>query len=81
MFDSLSEMDWCASSSRCTTGDVKQKGSNSTGARVVALSALSAFLAPLVFVSVILLRRLDRRGRVQFRRLNKRMQHEISRWT
>jgi hypothetical protein len=48
---------------------------------MVVLSALSAFAAPLVFVSVILLRKIDRRGRVQARRLNKRLQNEISRWT
>jgi hypothetical protein len=60
---------------------VKQKGGNSSGLRVVFLSALSAFAAPLVFVSVIVLRRVDRRSRVHFRRLNKRFQNEISRWT
>ena len=48
---------------------------------MVFLSALSAFAAPLVFVSVILLRKVNRRGRVHYRRLNKRFQNEISRWT
>jgi hypothetical protein len=48
---------------------------------VVVLSALSAFAAPLVFVGVIVLRKIDRRGRVQFRRLSKRLQHELARWT
>jgi hypothetical protein len=74
-------MDWCARLSRCTTGGVKQKAANSIGGRVVVLSALSAFAAPLVFVSVIVLRKIDRRGRVQFRRLNKRLQNELARWT
>jgi hypothetical protein len=60
---------------------VKQKGGSSSGLRLVFLSALSAFAAPLVFVSVIVLRKADRRGRVHFRRLNKRFQHEIARWT
>ncbi len=60
---------------------MKQKGGSSVGVRVVVLSALSAFLAPLVFVSVIVLRKVDRRGRVHVRRLNKRLQHEIARWT
>ncbi|HEX4126720.1 MAG TPA: hypothetical protein VHX67_03990 [Acidimicrobiales bacterium] len=60
---------------------MKQKAGNSNGTRIVALSALSAFAAPLVFVSVIVLRKMDRRGRVHFRRLNKRFQHELSRWT
>jgi hypothetical protein len=60
---------------------VKRKGTNSIGARVVILSALSAFAAPLVFVSVIVLRKMDRRSRVHLRRLNKRWQHELARWT
>jgi len=60
---------------------VKQKGGHLSGLRVVFLSALSAFAAPLVFVSVILLRKVDRRGRVHFRRLHKRFQHEVARWT
>jgi hypothetical protein len=60
---------------------VKQKGANSIGGRVVVLSALSAFAAPLVFVSVIVLRKMDRRGRVHVRRLNKRLQNELARWT
>jgi hypothetical protein len=60
---------------------VKQKAGNSSGMRIVALSALSAFAAPLVFVSVIVLRKMDRRSRVHFRRLNKRFQNELSRWT
>jgi hypothetical protein len=60
---------------------VKAKGANSTSARIVALSALSAFAAPLVFVGVILLRKVDRRSRVQVRKLNKRFQQELGRWT
>jgi hypothetical protein len=48
---------------------------------MVVLSALSAFVAPLVFVGVIVLRKVDRRSRVQLRRVNKRLQHEIARWT
>jgi hypothetical protein len=74
-------MDWCARISRCTTVGVKQKGANSIGPRLVVLSALSAFVAPLVFVGVIVLRKVDRRGRVQLRRVNKRLQHELARWT
>ena len=51
------------------------------GPRVVALSALSAFLAPLVFVGIIVLRKVDRRLTVQWRQWSKRFQHEIARWT
>lgn len=49
--------------------------------RVVALSALSAFFAPLVFVGIIVLRKVDRRLTVQWRQWSKRFQHEIARWT
>jgi hypothetical protein len=48
---------------------------------VALLSALSAFAAPLVFVSVIGLRKVNRKGKVHFRKLNKRFQHERARWT
>ena len=74
-------MDWCARIQRCTTSAVKARGGGSSGLRVVILSALSAFAAPLVFVSVILLRKVDRRSRVQIRRINKRLQHERARWS
>jgi hypothetical protein len=60
---------------------VKQKSSNSSAARVVALSAISGFMAPLVFVSVIVFRKVERRGRTHFRRWNRRLQHEIARWS
>ena len=49
--------------------------------RVVALSASSAFLAPLVFVALIGLRKAQRRLNVYTRSWNKRLQHEIARWT
>ncbi len=58
-----------------------QKTSLTSAVRVVILSALSAFAAPLVFVGVIGLRKASRRGKVEFRQLNKRFQHEIARWT
>jgi hypothetical protein len=47
----------------------------------VVLSALSAFIAPLVFVSIIVLRKAERRVSVQARVWNKRLQHEIARWS
>jgi hypothetical protein len=74
-------MDWCARLSRCTTSGVEKKGTKSNGLRVVALSAISAFAAPLVFVGVIVLRKVERRANSQFQFWNKRFQHEISRWT
>jgi hypothetical protein len=60
---------------------VKRIGGHSDHTRVVAISALSGFLAPLVFVGVIVLRKVNRRRRVHFRRLNKRFQHELARWS
>jgi hypothetical protein len=74
-------MDWCARLSRCTTRGVEKKGTKSNGLRVVALSAISAFAAPLVFVSLIVLRKAERQAKSRFGFWNKRFQHEISRWT
>lgn len=74
-------MDWCARVFRCTTNNVNRKANMTSSARVVALSAISAFAAPLVFVSVIVLRKAQRRVHSRFLFWNKRLQHEISRWT
>ena len=60
---------------------MKQKGGNANHPRVVAISAISGFLAPLVFVGLIVFRKVNRRSRIHFRRWNKRLQHEISRWS
>jgi hypothetical protein len=60
---------------------VKRTGGNSDPTRVIAISALSGFLAPLVFVGVIVLRKVNRRSRVHIRRWNKRFQHELARWS
>lgn len=49
--------------------------------RTVFLSALSALIAPAVFVSIIVLRKANRRVSAQARFWNKRLQHEIARWT
>ncbi len=48
---------------------------------MVILSALSAFMAPLVFVSVIVLRKVNLRTKVHFRQLHRRFQKELARWT
>ncbi len=47
----------------------------------MVLSALSALIAPLVFVGIIVLRKVDRRLSVHLRHWNKRLQHEIARWS
>jgi hypothetical protein len=59
---------------------VKRIGGNSDHPRAVAIGAISGLLAPLVFVGVIVLRKVHRRSRTHLRRWNKRLQHEISRW-
>ena len=58
-----------------------KSGSKSKGVRVVALSGISGFTAPLVFVSVIVLRKADRRVQAKYRFWSRRFQHEIARWT
>jgi hypothetical protein len=60
---------------------VERTANTSRGLRVVALSAISGFAAPLVFVSVIVLRKAERRVNSRYKHLNKRLQREISRWT
>jgi hypothetical protein len=60
---------------------MKPKTSRSSAQRVVALSAISGFMAPLVFVSLIVFRKVERRGKAHFRFWNRRLQHEIARWS
>jgi hypothetical protein len=59
---------------------VKRIGGNLDHPRIVAISAISGFLAPLVFVGLIVLRKVNRRSRTHLRQWNKRLQHEIARW-
>lgn len=56
-------------------------GSRPGGLRVIALSALSAFLAPLVFVGIVVMRKVERRASVYLRHWSRRLQHEIARWS
>ena len=49
--------------------------------RTVVLSGLSGFFAPLVFVAVLVLRKVNQRVSVKARFWNKRLQHEIARWS
>jgi len=50
-------------------------------ARLLVLSALSAFIAPFVFVSIIVLRKVNRRVNVQARFWNSRLRREMARWS
>jgi hypothetical protein len=56
-------------------------GSSSLGLRVIMLSALSGFMAPLVFVSLFVLHKVERRFHFRYRHWNRRLRHEIARWT
>ena len=58
-----------------------QRRSASSTLRVVMASAMSALLAPLVFVGVIALRKIERRILVHSRHWSKRIQNEIARWS
>ena len=48
---------------------------------MAVLSAFSGFMAPLVFVGLIVFRKVERRGRSHYRYWNRRLQHEIARWS
>ena len=50
-------------------------------ARLLVLSALSAFISPFVFVSIIVLRKVNRRVNVQARFWNSRLRREMARWS
>ena len=60
---------------------MEKTGSKSSGLRVVALSGISGFIAPLVFLSVIVMRKVERRVGAKYRHWSKRFEHEIARWT
>jgi hypothetical protein len=49
--------------------------------RLLVISALSAFIAPFVFVSIIVLRKVNRRVNVQATFWNKRLRRELARWS
>jgi hypothetical protein len=49
--------------------------------RIVGISAVAAVLSPLVFFGIIVLRKAERRVNVHARVWNKRLQHEIARWS
>jgi hypothetical protein len=51
------------------------------GLKRVMLSAIAGLSAPLVFVSIIVLRRADRRMKVHYRHWDRRLKHEIARWS
>jgi hypothetical protein len=56
-----------------------QKGTNRI--RIMGVSAMAGFTAPLVFVLALALRKVSRHAKFFARGWNKRLQHELSRWT
>ncbi len=60
---------------------MEKPGSPPDGLRVVVLSGFAGMLAPLVFVSIIVLRKAERRFNFQARQWGKRLRHEIARWS
>jgi hypothetical protein len=59
--------------------DTPQKGTNRV--RIMGVSVIAGFFAPLVFVLVFALRKVNRSAKIAARGWNKRLQHEIARWT
>jgi hypothetical protein len=49
--------------------------------RTAGLSAFGGFIAPLVFVAVLVLRKVNRRLHFRFRFLNQRLKRELARWS
>jgi hypothetical protein len=56
-------------------------GSPARELRLMVLSAATVVVAPLVFVSIIVLRKIGLRVHVKTRHWGKRLQHERARWT
>jgi hypothetical protein len=57
------------------------RGTPARELRLMMLSAATSFLAPFVFVAIIVLRKVAVRMHVKTRFWNKRLQHEIARWS
>jgi hypothetical protein len=49
--------------------------------RIITLSAIAGFFAPLCFVAIFALRKVRRRVNFQFRFWNKRVKAELARWS
>jgi hypothetical protein len=57
------------------------KGPAARELRVMLLSAMSAALAPLVLITLLVIRKLKPQVRFRFRHWNRRLQREIARWS
>lgn len=60
---------------------METKGRAARDLRVMLLSGTSVVLAPLVLLSLFMIRKLKPRLRFFFRHWNRRLQREIARWS
>jgi hypothetical protein len=60
---------------------MEDEGRMAREVRVMLLSAMSVALTPIVLTSLLLIRKLKPRLRFLFRHWNRRLQHEIARWS
>ena len=65
----------------CSTNHMDGSASATKQVRIAGISAVAGMFAPLVFVSIIVLRKVNRRAKAFTRHWNKRLQNEISRWS
>jgi hypothetical protein len=72
---------WRVSFPWCSTNHMERSLSATKQVRIAGISAVAGLFAPLVFVSIIILRKVNRRTKSYTRRWNKRLQNEISRWS
>ena len=49
--------------------------------RIIGLSAIAGFFAPLCFVAIFALRKIRRRVNIHFKFWNKRVKAELARWS
>jgi hypothetical protein len=66
---------------RCSTKCVDRPRKRTNRIRMMGLSAFAGFFAPLVFVLALALRKVSRHAKFFARGWNKRLQHELARWT
>jgi hypothetical protein len=65
----------------CSTNHMDGSASATKQVRIAGISAVAGMFAPLVFVRIIVLRKVNRRAKTFTRHWNKRLQNEISRWS
>ena len=65
----------------CSTYCMDGSPSAARQVRIAGISAVAGMFAPLVFIGIIVLRKVNRRAKGYTRLWNKRLQHEIARWS